>query len=923
MAINKEGKEIKLGFPEFEKQGIKTNIYNGGILTKGEIDLTFGYGTHIDFLLSEDDKKKDDLKAIKDMVRKIEDKGRIQVNRKRDRIIRLFNIAEGRINKEDYETPEIIDYLSNIDTGNTSETPMLDAFPLVSTIKNALVNELDKQYVDYQAIAVSPDATNEILKQKNDEIKNLLLGKVFDIFNANLSNQGIDQESQPDVYKAQLEIFQKLPEIQKYYDFNFRLEEEIWANNQIELIKRKQNIDTLSRKVFANKIICDEPYLHINLIGNDTKWEVIRPENAFFEMSPNLNDVSESSYFGWFEQETPMGIINKYGSMLKESDVKLLESYNTNTRLHPFSPEKWDKGEDPTNYSFVNYHAMQSINAGHTLGVTNSLPNSTITGSTLLTLTHLYFDVPRKLKKVTIKDDINSTTLVRIVDTSYTPTFSPVYDGEKKEENLVSGEHIEFTIVTEKWRCVKINVGATNLFTSTNPNSAGVNTDNHNGDIYLILEKYPVQLSKPPYKFGSLAPIVGGPNTNGYGEPSSIVSKIIPFYVSFNYVWNRIRQIMETEMGVFLLFNEKAIPKSFDLITWALAAKETGIAPLDTSVGNMEQQSVQVTGGFGQKIDMSRTDEILQKAQLAEVFKRECYSTIGITPQFLGDMSPEQTATSVIQGQARSFAQIQHLYKEHYEMMVKAFNIDIELNQYLQSKYPTTQQTYTTSEGQRVIFEMDTERLSLYKLGVFISTNIEDLQILQDFQRTIMGDNTMGISPIEKLSILKSKSVADTYDRLKSFLRQKESKIEEERQHQIKMQQNDLQAAQQRQEGLLQSQQLELDKKAELELRLAEIKAVGQSQFSEGNGINELVRLRELQLKEDSYYDRITSNIRTSNLEGELKNREMDSKLQVKENERTSNEFIQREKIQLEREKILARMKASNDAVIIAKENKP
>ena len=97
----------------------------------------------------------------------------------------------------------------------------LKFYPIIPNIVNTLTNYLSKIKVEYTAQAVNPEAQNEIIEQKNEQIRNLLISKAKELFDFHMEEQGVTQESQPDVYKQQLDIFMALPKIQQYYSTDF------------------------------------------------------------------------------------------------------------------------------------------------------------------------------------------------------------------------------------------------------------------------------------------------------------------------------------------------------------------------------------------------------------------------------------------------------------------------------------------------------------------------------------------------------------------------------------------------------------------------------------------------------------------------------------------------------------------------------
>ena len=383
---------------------------------------------------------------------------------------------------------------------------------------------------------------------------------------------------------------------------------------------------------------------------------------------------------------------------------------------------------------------------------------------------------------------------------------------------------------------------------------------------------------------------------------------------------------MKTEIGKFLAMNHNVIPQESmgeewgpnNMLKWALSARDTKIAPIDTSLSNTGQAGMSITGGYGQVIDLTVTEEVINKAKLAEICKNECLIQVGITPQFLGDISPSETATGVAQGINRSVTQLKDLYESHIQTIEYAKYTMLEFARYLAIKNDQVEQVWVNDEGERNVFKIPSDLL-IHQLGVYITSGMDENIVLENVRALAIQDNTMGSDALEKISILSSKSVAEIYSRLKDSSTQKQilekQKAEQEQNNQMEILQK--QEEQLRLKMEEDARQKQLDR--EHELKLAEIKVIGQSQFSEGNGYEELMKLRDQQLKEDSYYREMINKAN----ERSLKEREIEDNNRINKQGMDSKEELEREKIQLQREKILADLKKSQNDVLIAKVNKP
>jgi hypothetical protein len=851
-------------------------------------DGTLGY----DYVMTEEDKYKDDYKKIKELVYYYRWIGLQQVTRQRDKIVKKFNLAYGKIDIDDYIKGKR-EY--EMELSMLESEPLdfdLKFYPLIPNIINTLVSQLSKHYVNYSAIAVNREAVNEVIEQKNQMIRDLLIRPI----EAAIAAQTDDQEQ---VQK----ILQGLPEVQKFMSKDYRLSIETWANNQLEIDRRRFKMEKVEKEAFFNKLVTDLPYVHINLDNNDYTPEVWDPRYTAYLKSPQKEDVSEAVMACNFEYLSPSDIIIRYGEKLKEEDIQKLESLHTHyrTNLTIDSKARYNLDTPGVLESAQNHLAFRDIGVGP---VKDEYHRGGEYKERLLEIFTLYFQVPRKVGKVTIKSLNEEVTM--IVDETYKvskikPIYDTTYTKEKSADTLVDGEHIEWFYISELWRCVKISL-------STNPNP------DYSDDIFVVLEKYPIQLAPIGKTYGSYIPVHGGPVTNKYGEIiSQVVDKCGPWQIFFNYLWNRIDQLLQQEIGRFFAFNQNSIPQESmneewgkgNLLKWMITARDTKLAPLDTSVNNTGQMNMGATGGYGQMVDLTVTGEVIEKAKLAEICRNECLLQVGVSPQLLGDISPDETATGINQGIQRSITQLKYLFDEHFHMFEKVRQTMLECGRYLALKNNQVEQIYVNDEGERVIFQIPSDLL-LHQLGVFVSSSLDDNLIIQDAKTLALTDNTLGASLLDKVNVLSAKSVSDIYSRLKELTKEKEAKMEAEREYQNQVQQREIESRQAIIDKQLEQQSIENQKDRDSRERIAETNTVGRAQFGEGNVIPELERLKSIQNSSDKYLDMI-NKAQTNQGQNEIQSQQMD---------------LQREKLQLEREKILSQLRRSQDEVEIAKVNK-
>jgi len=190
---------------------------------------------------------------------------------------------------------------------------------------------------------------------------------------------------------------------------------------------------------------------------------------------------------------------------------------------------------------------------------------------------------------------------------------------------------------------------------------------------------------------------------------------------------------------------------------------------------------------------------------------------------------------------------------------------------------------------------------------------------MEEIRQLAMRDNTMGASLLDKTEVLTSSSIGEIRNKLVKIQSKKEKAEASKQQQMMELERQKIAS----QEAMMQ-ERLEWEKErhyTDLENRVdvAEMRALGSTQFAQGTGLDDILKLKQQQLKEESYYQDILDKAKTN----QLKKEQLNSQLTGEQSLMESKESIEREKIKLEREKNLTKLKISDNELKIAKENKP
>ena len=841
-------------------------------------------------LYTEKEKQADDKAVLKKLVRYYEHVATRQVSAQEQYYNKLHNIADGVIDINDYVDSEEIEQLQHLDPSIKfdEETIDLENFPIIPPIINRLTGDISKKQTDFFIQAENVEATNQIIEKRNDEIKQILLEHAKQLFD---QENPLDPKATEEQQKQRKQMFEQIPAVQRAYKTNFRLEIEEWADHVMRWENRKFNMKDIERRAFRERLVTNKSLVHVRLVNDHYYPELINPRYYASLRSPKTVDESDSMMCCWFDFSNIGTILNKYAGVLKEEDVEQLEKWQAKLHSNFVLPDQHG-GINPYIESMQNYVAATNV-------ISNSVENGTnYDGFTrLIRETNMYFLLPRKVG--VLYAIVNGELTVTEVDETFEVTRKPIYQykGSKDTDDLIDGEHVEWTYINELWYCLKLDMRWTSpLFKIDEA------IDKDNKPIYVFLDRFPIQYKDKSRRYGIKIPVHGGSDS----RPSH-VEKGAPFAKFYNYIWNRNKQILSTEIGKFLIMSQNMIPNESmgedwgkgNLIKAYSIAKDMSLMPADTSLTNMGVNQM-VSGNYGQVVDLSKTQDVLEKVNLAKMIKQECFETLGISYQLLGETSPYMSPTLAASNMQQTITQLQHLYDGHFEQTKLVRETMLETAQYLTSIGEMTEVINVSSDGVREIFRLSEPETMLYDLVLYPTNNIEQYINFETLKQMAIADNNLTSTAYEKALMVLSETPSELVRRLK----EEQDKLEKQQQ-----QERDFQMQQQQQ--MIDAQNEQIQRKIDYEtnrdnldrqerLLEAQIEAVGRGNSDSAQIREELLKLQSEGLRQKEYYTEMDAMLQKNMYDQErLKNEQkhksdtltMQERLKMKELELREKEI--------------------------------
>jgi hypothetical protein len=855
-----------------------------------------------------------------------------QIRRNARRLMKNYKLAKGVIDKTDYIIEDDNEMRDLVDT-LTKEDPSaleLKFYPIIPNVINVLTAEFAKRNSKITFRAVDEFSYNEMLEQKRMQVEQVLLQNAEQKILAKMIEQGLDQDD-PEVQQQmqqQLspENLKTLPEIQSFFDKDYRSMSEQWAIHQYKIDEERFKMDELEERGFRDMLITDREFWHFKMNDDDYDVELWNPVLTFYHKSPEARYISQGNWVGKIEMMTIADVIDRYGYVMTQEQLESIEAiYPVRSAGYPLQGYQNDGSyydatkshEWNTNMPGLAYRQFTSMydnfiyNGGDIINwiMAENEDYAPMGAAFLLRVTTAYWKSQRKVGHLTKISD-NGEVLTDIITEDYVVTDKPVYDTtlvkNKTKDNLIFGEHIDWIWINQTWGGVKIGPNHPSFWGMNNP--GGINP------MYLGIDQNTIGPLKFQFKgdstlYGCKLPVEGAVFNDRNTRSTSMVDLMKPYQIGYNIVNNQIADILVDEIGTVVMLDQNALPKHSLGEDWGknnfqkayVAMKNFQMLPLDTSITNTENA---LNFQHYQVLNLEQTQRMMSRIQMANYFKQQCFEVIGITPQRLGQqIGQTDTAKGIEQAVAGSYAQTETYFIQHSDyLMPRVHQMRTDLAQYYHSKKPSVRLQYMSSADEKVNFEINGTDLLLRDLNIFATTKANQRAILEQMKQLAFNNNTAGATIYDLGNIMQTESIGELTNSLKGIENKANKQRQEQMQHEQQMQEQEMQTRLQEKQLELDAKMQEAEKDRRKDILIAEIRAAGYGAMQDIN-----------QNLQSDYMDA---------LDKIQKSEQFQQTMDLQSNKESNRMTNDREKAQIEREKLQAQMQMKQMDLNIARENK-
>ena len=843
------------------------------------------------------------------------------------KLLKNYKLAKGIIDKKDYIVEEDNDHKELLDVLTKEDESALELkfYPIIPNVINVLSGEFSKRFSKVQFRAVDDTSYNEMLEDKRSQVEQALLAEASQKQLLKMLEMGLNPESEEAKEMMNPNKLKSLPEIEDYFTKSYRSMVEEWATHQMNVDVERFKIQELEERAFRDMLITDREFWHFRMMEDDYDVELWNPVLTFYQKSPDVRYISDSNYCGKMDLMTVADVIDKYGYLMNEKQLKSLN------KIHPARSSMYQLNgyqNDGAYYDATRSHAWNtnSPSLSYRQYISNWSDDPARGGDIvsailnegedvmqwgegdLMRVTTVYWKTQRKVGHLTcIKED--GQVMQEIIDETFKVTKKPIYDTSliknKSKENLAEGEHIDWIWINEVWGGVKIGPNSPTGWRS----EMGNNVD----PIYLGIDKkkpgkLPFQFKGDKTLYGCKLPIEGRVFSDRNTRSTSLVDLMKAYQVGYNMVNNQIADILVDELGTIIMFDQNALPRHGMGEDWGknnyakafVAMKDFQMLPLDTSITNTENAT---NFNHYQTLNMEQTNRLMSRIQLANYFKSQAFESIGINPQRLGGPVAQQTATGVTQALQQSYSQTETYFINHSDnLMPRVHKMRTDLAQYYYSNTPSVRLQYISTNAEKVNFVINGTQLLMRDFNIFATTRTNHRQVLDQLKQMALTNNTTGASIYDLGNILKADSIAEVTDILRDSEIKTEQMRQQEMQQQRQMQEQQLEAAAKENQLKLEFQANESDKERQKDITVAEIRAAGYGSMMDVN-----------QNKVSDYKEAMDDIRQTSQYREQMN---------MKREQNAMKNANAQAKLQVDREKLATQREIANKNLQIAKENK-
>jgi len=697
------------------------------------------------------DKEKKDESWIKNTMDYFANKAYAEYVKNRDTFVSNYDLMKGILRPEDfYQEPDVKSFTDILE--KDMELPKyVKHYSIVTTPINELTGELTKRPDTFRIKAFDDESKAEELAYKTQILQDYILQEARQKLIQHAVEQGI--EIVPE------EIEQKTMEMVQEELLDYTSMAEKWANHVLTCTKADFNLKEKSEDAFRDLMIANRQYYHIYEDNSKVGYniEVANPKNVWWLSTPDLKWTSD-----------PTG--RAHGAYAAGT-VHVMELSEIIESIPDITKEEIDHLRSSLqDYGLINVRESNLGNPNAVPGIDSVMYD---TFDPLVLQTRMLIESEMKENNDGLRDFLGLTSNVSSFGYKYVVVRS-YWIGKKKIGKLVyedEFQQLQSILVDEHYKSGTIPTQVSLEWGWINEWMQGTKIG---PDIYFV----------KPFKMLNYCPIIGLVHEIKNTESKSLVDLMKPFQVIYNVCMNQLFELLQKEVGKVQLMSLRHIPIPKDgdaqdaLDIWEMEARNRGVVFIDDSPENLKAPS-----SFNQftALDLTRTQEIQTRYNLAMQIKNECWELIGMSRQRMGTVSASESATGTNTAVQQSYAQTEPLFVAHEYTLGQLYQAIIDASQYIESSKPQSTVSYINAEGTAAFIQVNGNDLKFRDLKCFSTNRPEDTQMFNEIRALSQAIIQNGGSVYDIVELYSTKSQRELKKVFKD-LRDRQQAMQEQQQ---------------------------------------------------------------------------------------------------------------------------------------------
>lgn len=710
------------------------------------------------------EKQKQDETWIKNTMDYFANKAYAEYTKNRNTFVKNYDLMKGILRREDFYEEEEVKSFTEMLTEDLELPAYVKHYSIVTTPINELVGEMSKRPDTYRVKAFDDDSQAEELQYKTELLQEFVVSQAKRRILEKAAMEGVEI---PDEELDQMTMEEVKDQLDSYTSVA-----EKWANHVLTCQKMDFNMKELSEEAFRDLCISAREYYLIYEDNSKLGFNVeeINPKNAWFLTVPDRKYTSDPSgrakgaYAAGTVQIMELSeIIESCPDITKEEIDHLrssLEDYGLiNVRESNLGNPDITSGIDSIKYDTYDPLVLQErmLIESEMKENNDSLVDFLGLSSNVSAFGYKYVVVraywisKRKIGKLVYLDEMGNEQSM-LVDEHY------------KNGTIPTQISLEWGWVNEWYQGEKIGP-----------------------DIYHV----------KPFRLLSYCPLIGTTYEVKNTEAKSLLDMMKPFQVIYNICMNQLFELLRKEIGNVASINIRRIPKLKDgddqdaIDMWEMEARERGVVFDDDSPENTKAPVSNTS--IAKNIDLTRTNEIQSRYNLAVQMKNECWELIGMSKQRLGSISASETATATNTAVQQSYSQTEPLFVAHEYVLGQLYQAIIDAALYVESSKEQSTLSYITNEGESAFIQVNGTDLRFRDLKVFPTNRPEDTQMFNELRQLAQAVIQNGGTLYDVIELYSTKSMRQ----MKKTFKDLRDRIWKQQEDAQKLEQQKLEQAQQ------------------------------------------------------------------------------------------------------------------------------